>query len=309
MDNFISIVTPTYNEVENIDSLCEKIKNICQSNKINYEHIIIDNCSTDGTIEKIRKLTSVDKNIKAIINQTNFGHIRSPFYGMLQAKGNAVIVMPSDFQSSPQLILEYYNKWISGSKVVLGRRSKVSDKFLLRIIKFLYYAFISKISKVKLEKNVTGEGLYDKSVINVLKNIKDPYPYIRGLIFELGFKIDFVDFEQSKRVKGYSKNNLYTLFDLGLIGVVKHSNVLLRTMVFFGFVSSIISLIIAFFFLIYKIIFWNSFQLGLAPILVGFFGLASLHIMIIALTGEYVSSVLTYSNNLPLVIEQERINF
>jgi glycosyltransferase involved in cell wall biosynthesis len=309
MDNFISIVTPTYNEVDNIDNLCKEIKNICQSNKIHYEHIIIDNCSTDGTIEKIRKLTSVDKNIKAIINQTNFGHIRSPFYGMLQAKGNAVIVMPSDFQSSPKLILEYYNKWISGSKVVLGRRSKVSDKFLLRIIKFLYYSFIIKISKFKLEKNVTGEGLYDKSVINVLKNIKDPYPYIRGLIFELGFKIDFVDFEQSKRVKGYSKNNLYTLFDLGLIGVVKHSNVLLRTMVFFGFVSSIISLIIAFFFLIYKIIFWNSFQLGLAPILVGFFGLASLQIMIIGFIGEYVSIILSYSKNLPLVIEEERINF
>jgi glycosyltransferase involved in cell wall biosynthesis len=309
MDNFISIVTPTYNEVDNIDNLCKEIKNICQSNKIDYEHIIIDNCSTDGTIGKIKILTANDNNIKAIINQTNFGHIRSPFYGMLQAKGNAVIVMPSDFQSSPQLIIEYYNKWIEGSKVILGRRSKVSDKFFLRIIKYLYYTFISKISNVKLEKNVTGEGLYDKSVIDVLKNIKDPYPYIRGLIFELGFKIDFIDFKQSERVKGYSKNNLYTLFDLGLTGVVKHSNVLLRAMILCGFFSSIISLIVSCFFLIYKIIYWNSFQLGLAPILVGFFGLASLQIMIIGLIGEYVSIVLTYSKNLPLVIEQERINF
>ena len=309
MDNFISIVTPTYNEVDNIDNLCKEIKNICQSNKIHYEHIIIDNCSTDGTIEKIKNLTGNDKNIKAIINQTNFGHIRSPFYGMLQAKGKAVIVMPSDFQSSPQLILEYYNKWIEGSKVVLGRRSKVSDKFFLKLIKYLYYAFISKISNVKLEKNITGEGLYDKSVIDVLKNIKDPYPYIRGLIFELGFKIDFIDFEQSERFKGYSKNNLYTLFDLGLIGVVKHSNVLLRAMILCGFFSSFISLIVACFFLLYKIIYWNSFQLGLAPILVGFFGLASLQIMIIGLIGEYVSIVLSYSKNLPLVIEKERINF
>jgi glycosyltransferase involved in cell wall biosynthesis len=309
MNNFISIVTPTYNEVDNIVNLCKEIKNICQSNKIDYEHIIIDNCSTDGTIAKIKNLTANDKNIKAIINQTNFGHIRSPFYGMLQAKGNAVIVMPSDFQSSPQLILEYYNKWIEGSKVVLGRRSKVSDKFFLRIIKYLYYTFISKISNVKLEKNVTGEGLYDKSVIDVLKNIKDPYPYIRGLIFELGFKIDFIDFKQSERVKGYSKNNLYTLFDLGLTGVVKHSNVLLRAMILCGFFSSFISLIVSCFFLVYKIIYWNSFQLGLAPILVGFFGLASLQIMIIGLIGEYVSIVLSYSKNLPLVIEKERINF
>jgi glycosyltransferase involved in cell wall biosynthesis len=309
MDKLISIVTPTFNEVDNIDNLCIEIKNICQSNKIDYEHIIIDNCSTDGTIEKIRTLTRNDKNIKAIINQTNFGHIRSPFYGMLQAKGNAVIVMPSDFQSTPQLIIEYYNKWIDGSKVVLGRRSKVSDKFFLRIIKYLYYAFISKISKIKLEKNITGEGLYDKSVIDVLKNIKDPYPYIRGLIFELGFKIDFIDFKQSERVKGYSKNNLYTLFDLGLTGVVKHSNVLLRAMILCGFLSSFISLIVSCFFLFYKIIYWNSFQLGLAPILVGFFGLASLQIMIIGLIGEYVSIVLSYSKNLPLVIEKERINF
>jgi glycosyltransferase involved in cell wall biosynthesis len=309
MNNFISIVTPTYNEVDNIDNLCNEIKNICQSNKILYEHIIIDNCSTDGTIAKIKNLTGNDKNIKAIINQSNYGHIRSPFYGMLQAKGNAVIIMPSDFQSSPQLILEYYNKWLDGSKVVLGRRSKVSDKFFLRIIKYLYYAFISKISNVKLEKNITGEGLYDKKVIDVLKNIKDPYPYIRGLIFELGFKIDFIDFKQLVRVKGYSKNNLYTLFDLGLTGVVKHSNILLRVMILCGFFSSFISFIVSFFFLFYKIIYWNSFQLGLAPILVGFFGLASLQIMIIGLIGEYISIVLSFSKNLPLVIEKERINF
>lgn len=309
MNNFISIVTPTYNEVDNIDNLCNEIKNICQSNKIHYEHIIIDNCSTDGTIAKIKNLTGNDKNIKAIINQSNFGHIRSPFYGMLQANGSAVIIMPSDFQSSPQLILEYYNKWLDGSKVVLGRRSKVSDKFFLRIIKYLYYAFISKISNVKLEKNITGEGLYDKKVIDVLKNIKDPYPYIRGLIFELGFKIDFIDFKQSARVKGYSKNNLYTLFDLGLTGVVKHSNILLRVMILCGFFSSFISFIVSLFFLFYKIIYWNSFQLGLAPILVGFFGLASLQIMIIGLIGEYISIVLSFSKNLPLVIEKERINF
>jgi glycosyltransferase involved in cell wall biosynthesis len=305
----ISIVTPTFNEVNNIERLSLNIKEICDFNKINYEQIIIDNNSNDGTIVVIKKLTTKYKNIKAIINESNFGHIRSPYYGILQSNGNAVIVMPSDFQSSPQLILEYYNKWINGSKVVLGRRSHTSDKFFLRVIKYLYYAFINKISNVKLEKNITGEGLYDKSVIDVLKNIKDPYPYIRGLIFELGFKIDFIDFKQSERVNGYSKNNLYTLFDLGLTGVVKHSNVLLRAMILCGFFSSLISLMVSFFFLFYKIIYWNSFQLGLAPIIVGFFGLASLQIMIIGLIGEYVSIVLSYSKNLPLVIEKERINF
>jgi len=309
MNDFISIVTPTYNEKENLENLCKEIKNICKSINVKYEHIIIDNCSTDGTLEIIKNLTSKDKNIKAIINESNFGHIRSPFHGMMQGNGECVIVMPSDFQSPVELISKYYAKWKQGSKVVLGRRYEVSDIFFLKIIKNFYYRFISKISTIKLEKNITGEGLYDKSVVKVLKNIKDPYPYIRGLIFELGFQIDYVDFKQAKRSKGYSKNNLYTLFDLGLTGVVKHSNILLRISIITGFFFSCVSLVISFFFLFYKIFYWNSFQLGLAPILVGFFGLASLQIFIIGLIGEYISVVLSYSKNLPLVIEKERINF
>jgi len=160
-----------------------------------------------------------------------------------------------------------------------------------------------------MERNVTGEGLYDRSVVSVLKTIKDPYPYIRGLIFELGFKIDFIDFDQPKRQKGISKNNLYTLFDIGLLGIVKHSNILLRLMILFGFFFGILSLLIAIGFLLYKILFWYSFQLGLAPILIGFFSLTAFQIMLIGLIGEYVSTVLSYSKNLPLVIEKERINF
>ncbi len=305
----ISIVTPTFNEVDNIERLSLKIKDICDFNKINYEQIIIDNNSNDGTIEVIKNLTTKFKNIKAIINQSNFGHIKSPYYGLLQSQGDAVICMTSDFQSPPELIIDYYKKWISGSKIVLGRRKKTSDNFLLKIIKKMYYDFILKISTHKLEKNVTGEGLYDRSVISTLRTINDPYPYLRGLVFELGFKIDFVDFNQPLRNRGTSKNNFYTLFDLGLTGVVKHSNVILRIMILFGFFLGIISMLIAFAFLIFKILFWNSFQLGLAPILIGFFGLTAIQIMIIGLIGEYVSTVLAYSKNLPLVIEKERINF
>ena len=185
----------------------------------------------------------------------------------------------------------------------------MSDRFFLKIIKFFYYNFICRISNHKMEKNVTGEGLYDKSVIDILRSIKDPYPYIRGLIFELGFKIDFVDFDQPPRSSGASKNNYYTLFDLGLIGIVKHSNAILRIMILLGFSLSIISLLLAFTFLIVKLLFWNNFQLGLAPFLIGFFGLTAFQIMIIGLIGEYISTVLTYSKNLPLVIEKERINF
>jgi glycosyltransferase involved in cell wall biosynthesis len=309
MSLLLSIVTPTFNEVDNIEKLSLKIREICNLKNINYEQIIIDNDSNDGTIEVIKKLTSKYKNIKAIINQSNFGHIKSPYYGLLQSQGDAAIYMTSDFQSPPELIIDYYNKWISGSKVVLGRRIKVSDVYFLKIIKFLYYNFISKISNHRMEKNITGEGLYDRSVINILKTIKDPYPYIRGLIFELGFKIDFIDFDQPSRQRGTSKNNLYTLFDMGLVGVVKHSNVLLRLMIIFGFFLGVVSLFIAICFFFYKILFWDNFQLGLAPILIGFFGLTSIQIMIIGLIGEYVSTVLTYSKNLPLVIEKERINF
>ena len=307
--SLISIITPTFNEVENIEKLSLKIKDICNANTINYEQIIIDNDSNDGTLEVIKKLTSKYKNIKAIINQSNFGHIKSPHHALLQSQGDATIVMMSDFQTPPELIVNYYNKWILGSKVVLGRRKKVSDGFFLKIIKKLYYNFICKISTHKIEKNITGEGLYDKSVVDILRSIKDPYPYMRGLIFELGFKIDFVDFDQPTRNKGVSKNNLYSLFDLGLLGVVKHSNILLRVMILFGFFFGVASLLIAISFFFYKILFWNSFQLGLAPILIGFFGLTAIQIMIIGLIGEYISIVLTYSKNLPLVIEKERINF
>ena len=307
--SLISIITPTFNEVENIEKLSLKIKEVCYENNINYEQIIIDNDSNDGTIEVIKKLTTKYKNIKAIINQSNFGQIKSPHYALLQSQGDASIVMTSDFQSPPELIVNYYNKWISGSKVVLGRRKQVSDRFFLKIIKFFYYNFICRISNHKMEKNVTGEGLYDKSVIDILRSINDPYPYIRGLIFELGFKIDFVDFDQPIRNRGFSKNNLYTLFDIGLLGVVKHSNILLRFMILFGFFFGVISLFIAIGFFFYKILFWDSFQLGLAPILIGFFGLTAIQIMIIGLIGEYISTVLTFSKNLPLVIEKERINF
>jgi glycosyltransferase involved in cell wall biosynthesis len=307
--SLISIITPTFNEVGNIEKLSLRIKEICELNNINYEQIIIDNASNDGTIDVIRKLTSKYKNIKAIINQSNFGHIKSPYYALLESRGDATITMTSDFQSPPELIIDYYNKWISGSKVVLGRRKKVSDVYFLKIIKFLYYNLICKISNHKMEKNVTGEGLYDKSVVNILRAIKDPYPYIRGLIFELGFKIDFVDFDQPIREKGLSKNNFYSLFDMGLLGIVKHSNILLRLMILFGFFFGALSLLISIGFFFYKILFWESFQLGLAPILIGFFGLTAIQIMIIGLIGEYVSTVLIYSKNLPLVIEKERINF
>ena len=307
--SLVSIITPTFNEVENIEKLSLKIKEVCYENNINYEQIIIDNDSNDGTVEVIKKLTTKYKNIKAIINQSNFGHIKSPHYALLQSQSDASIVMMSDFQSPPELIVNYYNKWISGSKVVLGRRKQVSDRFFLKIIKFFYYNFICRISNHKMEKNVTGEGLYDKSVIDILRSINDPYPYIRGLIFELGFKIDFVDFDQPIRNRGFSKNNLYTLFDIGLLGVVKHSNILLRFMILFGFFFGAISLLIAIGFFFYKILFWDSFQLGLAPILIGFFGLTAIQIMIIGLIGEYISTVLTFSKNLPLVIEKERINF
>lgn len=307
--SLITIITPTYNEVKNIKELSLLIKNICESNKINYEQLIIDNNSTDGTIEAIRELASKNRNIKAILNLSNFGHTRSPYYALLQSEGDAAIIMYSDFQSPPDLIPKYYNQWKAGSKVVLGRRKIVSDGFFLKILKSFYYNFLCKISNNRMEKNITGEGLYDKSAINILKTIKDPYPYLRGLIFELGFQIDFVDFDQPRRKGGVTKNNLYTLFDLGLVGVVKHSNVLLRSMILFGFFSGFLSLLISIIFFFYKIFNWYSFQLGLAPILVGFFGMASIQIMIIGLIGEYISVVLTYSKNLPLVIEKERINF
>ena len=276
---------------------------------LDYEHIIIDNNSTDGTIEKIKDLAKSDKNLKIIINLKNYGHIRSPFYGLLQSTGDASILMASDFQDPIELIPKYIDEWKKGKKIVLGEKISSEENKLKFSVRKLFYNFINYISETELTKNTTGSGIFDKSIIEKLKNIQDPYPYFRGLLSELGEEISTIKFNQPLRLHGKTKNNILTLYDIGILGVVKHSRKPLRFMVITGFISSALSLIVAMFYFIYKLLFWDSFTLGLAPIVIGIFIVSSIQITLLGLVGEYIGVILLHQRNLPLVEEKERINF
>ena len=305
----ISIITPTYNEIENVEKLYSEIKNEFVKMNCDYEHIIIDNNSTDGTINKIKDLATKDKNLKLIINSKNYGHIRSPFYGLLQSSGDASILMAADFQDPIELIPKYIDKWKKGNKIVLGEKTSSDENQLKFSIRKLFYNFLSRISDFELTKNTTGSGIFDKSVIEKLKKINDPYPYFRGLISEIGEEIKTIKFNQPLRRFGRTKNNISTLYDVGILGIVKHSRKPLRFMVLLGFVSSIVGFLVGTFYLLYKLLFWDSFALGLAPIIIAIFIVSSIQITLLGLVGEYVGIILLHQRNLPLVIEKERINF
>jgi len=305
----ISIVTPTYNEVSNIEKLYNEIKNQFTKIEYDYEHIIIDNNSNDGTIEKLRQLASSDKNLKVILNTKNFGHIKSPFHGLLQSSGDATILMASDFQDPIDMIPKYIEEWKKGKKIVLGEKIKSEENFMKFFFRKMFYKFLNYISDLKLTINTTGSGIFDRSVIEKLKKVQDPYPYFRGLISEIGYEISTIKFHQPKRLSGKTKNNFFTLYDIGMLGIVKHSRKPLRFMILIGFIIGLISLATGLFYLIYKLLFWNSFSLGIAPVVVGIFFVSSVQIILLGLVGEYIGVILIHTRNMPIVIEKERINF
>ncbi len=305
----ISIVTPTYNEKDNIELLCQKIKEEFSKIDYSYEHIIIDNNSNDGTISLLRKICENDKNVKVIINNKNYGHINSPYYGILQSSGDATILIFSDFEVPTELIPQLVEKWETNHKVVLLQRKSSNENFLIKNVRKLYYRFLSKISDTNLTVDTTGAGIYDKSVIETFKSIKDPLPYLRGLVSEVEGNIGLIEYDQLKRKFGKSKNNIFSLIDLAMIGFVKHSKLPLRLMIIFGLIISALSIIVSMVFLFYKLFFWNSFEIGMAPIVIGFFFISAIQIILLGIVGEYISVTLSHSRALPLVIEKERINF
>jgi glycosyltransferase involved in cell wall biosynthesis len=306
----ISIVTPCYNEEENVVELHKQIKAIFDNLKdYRYEHIFIDNSSTDNTVTLLKQLAEKDPNVKIIVNSRNFGHIRSPIHGLLQAKGDAIILMASDLQDPPELIPEFIKKWELGFKVVAGTKPTTKETFPMSAIRRAYYHFISKIADIRLIKNFTGFGLYDRKVIEILRDMNDSYPYFRGLISEIGFPVAEVPFNQPRRARGITKNNFYTLYDMAMLGITSHSKVPIRLATMAGFFLSAFSFAVAIIFLFLKLFFWNSFPMGVAPILIGMFFFASIQLLFIGILGEYVLTIHTQILKRPLVIEQERINF
>lgn len=305
----ISIVTPCYNEVENIEELYQRIAAVMATMPYDYEHICIDNCSTDGTVRKIKDIAASDKRVKLIVNVRNFGHIKSPYYGILQSLGDACILIASDLQDPPEIIVEFIKKWEEGYKTVLAVKPESEESSIMFFLRKIYYRFISRISDVPLVQNATGAGLFDRAVVDILRNIHDSYPYFRGLLCEIGFPIALVPFKQPRRKRGITKNNFYTLYDIAMLGITNHSKVPLRLMAMSGFLLSFLSLLVALIFFVAKLVFWNSFQLGTAPILIGIFFFGAIQAFFIGVLGEYIGSIHTQVRNMPLVIERERVNF
>ncbi|WP_174634731.1 glycosyltransferase family 2 protein [Yersinia thracica] len=309
MRKLISIVTPCYNEEANIDELYQRIIDVMARLDYDYEHIFIDNCSTDNSLVKLRALAAQDKRVKLILNARNFGHIRSPYYALLQARGDAAILIASDLQDPPEMIEEFVKKWEEGFKTVMAVKPESEESRLMFIARRIYYRFVTRISEVPLVQNATGAGLFDRAVLDILKKIDDPYPYFRGLLCEIGFPIATVPFKQPRRMRGITKNNFYTLYDIAMLGITNHSKVPLRLMVLGGAMLAGFSLLAAFGFLIAKLAFWDSFQMGIAPLLISLFFFSSVQILFLGMLGEYLGSVHTKIRNMPLVIESERVNF
>jgi len=305
----ISIITPCFNEEENIEEVHKRIDSVMSELTYDYEHIIIDNASTDRSAEIMRRLASFDTRVKVILNTRNFGHIRSPYHAILQASGDAIIGMASDLQDPPERIPDFIRKWEEGYKVVIGVKKKSEDSGPFSLMRSLYYRILRKLSDVPLIDDFTGFGLYDREVINILRNLNDPYPYFRGLIADLGFERAEIEFEQPRRKRGISKNNLYTLYDLAMLGVTGYTKIPLRLATMLGFFSAAISFLVGLIYLIYKLLFWQEFSLGSAPIIVGLFFMGSIQLFFLGIVGEYIGSIYTQVMKHPLVIEKERINF
>lgn len=305
-----SIITPCYNEEENVAEVCRRVREVFAGLPAHrYEHIFIDNASRDRTVEILKEIARNDPNVKIIVNARNFGHIRSPFYGLLQAKGDAALSLSADLQDPPDLIPEFIRKWEEGFRVVVGVKQESGESPVMFVIRKCYYHLIGRLSEIDQIKNFTGFGLYDRTILDILRTIDDPYPYFRGLICDIGFEIARIPYAQPARKRGVTKNNFYTLYDMAMLGITNHSKVPLRLAAMIGFSVSILSLLVALGYLIYKLLYWDSFSLGMAPLVIGLFFFSAVQLFFIGIIGEYIGAIHTQVLKRPLVIEKERINF
>jgi polyisoprenyl-phosphate glycosyltransferase len=307
----ISILVPTFNEEENIKPLCAELINILSGklSDYDYEILIIDNYSQDKTREHILELCAVNKKIRAIFNAKNFGHIRSPFHGILQTTGDCTIGMCADFQDPPEMIVNFIREWEKGSKVVIGKKNKSYENPLMRLLRSFYYKLIKQISDTEQVEHFTGFGLYDKTFVDVLRQLEDPMPYMRGIVAELGFSRMEIEYVQQKRRFGKTKNNWYTLYDMALLGITSYSKMVMRLATIFGFIISGMSFAVAMYYLIMKLIYWDKFPFGTAPIIISIFFLGSIQLFFIGFLGEYILNINTRVMKRPLVVEEKRINF
>lgn len=306
----ISVVTPCYNEEENVEEVYTRVRAVFEGlPDYEYEQIYIDNASKDGTPEILRRIAASDPRVKVILNNRNFGHIRSPYHGLLQGGGDAVISMATDLQDPPELIPEFLRMWEEGYEVVLGQKIKSEESKVFWLARKAYYVSVDRLAEVELLQNVTGFGLYDRKVIKAFASLGDAYPYVRGLVSDLGFRIGRVPYEQPLRKRGLSKNNFYTLYDMAMLGVTSHSKVPLRLATMMGFAMSLLSFLSGVGYFVYKLIAWKSFTVGIAPLVIGLFFISSVQLFFLGMLGEYIGFMHSQILKRPLVIERERIGW
>ncbi len=310
-EKIISISIPTYNEEENIGLLVAAIQEEFAKSlpQYNYEIVIIDNDSVDGTRGIIRSLCEKDKRVKAIFNEKNFGWLKSPVYGLLQTSGDCAIMLCADFQDPIELIPEFVKKWEEGHKVVVGQKTSAEENPIMYAIRSMYYKLIRKFSDSYYIEHFTGFGLYDREFINVIRELNDPTPFLRGFVSEFVGHPEIIKYNQPKRERGKSKGNFSRLYDTAMVSITAYTKVGLRLATFVGVISAIISFGIGIFYLIYKLTHWMTFDTGMAPLVVGFFFMGGVQLFFQGMMGEYILSMNERVKNRPLVIEKERINF
>jgi polyisoprenyl-phosphate glycosyltransferase len=307
----ISIVVPCFNEQDNIIKMGNSLVSLMngQLKEYDYEVVFIDNDSTDNTRSLLRVLCNENKKIKAIFNARNVGMFNSSYYGICQATGDCVVMIFCDFQDPLELIPVFIKEWENGYKIVTGIKTASKENKIMRALRTCYYKLIRKMSCISQIEHFTGFGLYDKSFIDILRSLKDPIPFLRGIVAELGYKRKDIPYTQLKRKAGKTHFNFYSLYDAAMLSFTSYTKTGLRFATIAGFILSFISLIIAVVYLVYKLVYWNTFQAGIAPVVIGVFFFGSLQLFFIGLLGEYVMSINTRIMNRPLVIEEERINF
>ena len=306
----ISIVIPAFNEEENIANISDAIVNELENlNSYDYEIIIIDNYSTDNTRKIIEKKCSENKKIKAIFNCKNFGQFNSPYYALLQSTGDCTMLICADFQDPVELIPKFIEEWENGYKIVIGVKESSKESRMMYFLRSCYYKIIKKFSDIEQIEHFTGFGLYDKDFINILRNLNDTTPYLRGIVAELGFQRKEIKYKQPKRIAGKTHNNFYTLYDAAMLGFTSYTKIGLRWQLLCGMFVGGVSVIIGIIYLILKILYWDRFAAGMAPILIGMFFLGALQLFFIGFMGEYILSINHRLMKRPLVIEERRINF
>ena len=306
----ISILVPCYNEEENVEPISQSIiKELEKLDNYDYELVFIDNCSTDNTRKIIKELCDKNNKIKAILNAKNFGQFNSPYYGLLQTTGDCTILMCADFQDPVEMIPQFVKEWENGYKIVIGIKNKSKENKIMYFLRSCYYKIIKKMSTTEQIEHFTGFGLYDRKFINVLKQLDDPTPFLRGIVAELGFKRKEIPYEQAKRKAGKTHNNFYSLYDAAMLSFTSYTKVGLRLATLIGTIISIISFIIGIIYLILKLIYWERFAAGTIPILIGMCFLGAIQLFFIGFLGEYILSMNSRIMKRPLVIEEERVNF